>query len=333
MNVVKPALTVLTDPIPVGRFRLKETFKRVARPLRDLVKPRPVWLRGTSYRGHFAVTRSLIEGLRKIGASANYNPARVAEVGEAVIVLCGIDALRQAVDWKRQGRIARLLAGPNIFQFPSDHAEVIAGPEVDCCLGPSDWVCRLYESDCPALKGRCVAWPAGIDTGYWRPDPDKREPRGVLIFNKHPNGPARPLVDYVPVLTRRNYSVSVVTYGSYSPDEFLSKLRRASLMVGFATVSESQGIAWAEAWSADVPTLLWFHDHYTNRGRIFSSSTAPYLCDSTGMFFASVAEFEDSLVRWEKSRESFHPRQWVLDNMSDEVCARQLCRLAGICLP
>jgi hypothetical protein len=330
---MRPALTVLTDPIPAGRFLLKETLKRVGRPIKNLIKPRPAWLRGSPYRGHFAVTRSLIEGLRKIGASANYNPTRESEVGETVVVLSGVDTLRQAIIWKREGRITRLLAGPNILVFPSEHADLISAPEVDYCVTPSDWVCRVYELDCPALKGRCVAWPAGVDTEYWRPDPEKREPREVLVFDKQVRGPVGPVSDYLPGLKRRNYNVSVATYGSYTRDEFLSNLRRASLMVGFVA-QESQGIAWAEAWSADVPTLLWFQGQYTwAPGRTFATSTAPYLCESTGLFFASVAEFENAFARWESSRDTFQPRRWVLDNMSDEVCARQLCRLAGICVP
>jgi hypothetical protein len=156
----------------------------------------------------------------------------------------------------------------------------------------------------------------------------------VLIFEKQMNGPVGPISDYIPVLQQRNYSVSVLAYGSYTPGEYLQKLRRASLMVGFAG-SETQGIAWAEAWSADVPTILWFQGQCTTwaAGRIFATSTAPYLCDSTGLFFTSVAEFESSLTRWETSRESFQPRRWVLGNMSDEVCAQQLCRLAGIRVP
>jgi len=203
---------------------------------------------------------------------------------------------------------------------------------VDFCVTPADWVCRVYELDCPALKGRCVAWPAGVDTEYWCPDPGKREPRGVLIFDKRSKGSLGPVSDYLGVLKQRDYSVSVVEYGGYTHEEFLSSLRRASLMVGFST-SESQGIAWAEAWSADVPTLLWFQDHNTYRGRTFASSTAPYLCDRTGLFFASVAEFEKALIRWESARETFQPRRWVLENMSDDVCARRLCQLAGIRVP
>jgi hypothetical protein len=273
-----------------------------------------------------------VEGLHRIHADANYNPKRVSEVGEVVVVLSGINTLRQAIMWKREGRITRLLAGPNILVFPSEHADVIAAPEVDCCITPADWVCKMYEIDCPALEGRCVPWPAGVDTEYWRPDPIQRDPMGVLVFDKQSKGPVGPVSDYLPVLKRRNYNISVLAYGSYTHADFLLNLRRASVMVGFAT-DESQGLAWAEAWAVDVPTLLWFQDHNTYRGRTFASSTAPYLSDSTGSFFSSVVEFEDALEKWEASRNTFHPRQWVLDNMSDEICARQLCRLAGICVP
>jgi len=329
---MKPDLTVLTDPVPVGHFRLQATLKRAGRSLRDLVKPRAVWLRGSPYRGHIAVTRSLVAGLRKIGASANYNPQRVSEVGRVAIVLSSVDALRQAIMWKQEGRIARLLAGPNIVHLSTEHGGIVASPEVDYCITPSDWVSREYEKDCPALKGRCAAWPAGVDTEYWCPGQGTREAREVLLFNKQPNGLARLNCDYVPVLKGLNYSVSVISYGSYAPDEFLFKLRRASLMVGFAT-SESQGIAWAEAWSVDVPTLLWFQDRCTFRGHTFASSTAPYLCETTGLFFASIAEFKERLAQWESSRDAFRPRQWVLENMSDEACARRLCRLAEIRVP
>jgi hypothetical protein len=323
---MKPALTVLTDPVPVGRYRLKEVLKRAGRPLRDLIRGRPAFRRSSAYRGHFGVTRSLVEGLRKIGVSASYNPNHLADVAETVVVLSGLDTLRQAIAWKREGRIRQLLAGPNILVLPSEHPDVIAAPEIDCCITPADWVCKVYESECPVLRGRCAPWPAGVDTEYWRPDPGTRESRSVVVFRKQTT---TPLANYLQVLERRRLDVHVITYGSYGRDEYLAALRRSVLMVGFA-ISESQGLAWAEAWSADVPTLLWFQDHNVYRGRTFSSSTAPYLSASTGLFFSSVAEFEAELAQWEVGRTAFSPRRWVLENMSDEICARRLCRLAGV---
>jgi len=206
---------------------------------------------------------------------------------------------------------------------------LIAAPEVDVCLTPAQWVCEMYVDDCPELRGRCVAWPAGVDTSYWAPSPPAGELTKVLIFNKQAKGPVGPISAYIPLLQRRGYQVEVIVYGKYMPDQYLRMLRQSCLMVGFVT-DESQGLAWAEAWSTDVPTLLWFQDHDTYQGRTFASSTAPYLSAKTGLFFSSLVEFESVLTQWESSRQEFQPRQWVLENMSDEVCARQLCNLAGV---
>ncbi len=323
---MRPLLTVLTDPLPVGRFLVKETLKRAARPLRDLLRPRPIFLRSCPYRGHFGVTRSLVEGLRKINVSANYNPDRMAEVGPIVVILSGINALKQAITWKRQGRIDRLLAGPNILVLPSDYPDVISLPEVDICITPSDWVSRAYEDECPALAGRCSAWPAGVNTEYWQPAADPRCPNQVLLYAKRD-------ISLIPicvsVLERRHYNVRILAYGSHDRDEYRDALRQSSLLIGFST-SESQGLAWAEAWSVDVPTLLWFQDHHVWHGRTLASSTAPYLSPRTGLFFTSVPEFESALTGWETTKAGFLPRRWVLENMSDEICAQRLCHLAGV---
>lgn len=278
------------------------------------------------------MTRSLVEGLRKIGVGANYNPTRLSEVGQTVVVVSGLDALRQAISWKRDHRIARLLAGPNLFVYPAEHPDLVVAPEVDLWIAPSDWVCQYHIGDCPTLDGRCVAWPAGVDTEYWCPDSTAPDPKGVLVFYKHSLGSVLPVAACVELLERRGYHVCRINYGSYVREDFLSSLRRSSLLVGFSD-SETQGIAWAEAWSVGVPTLLWFQDHNVHAGRTRASSTAPYLCDSTGLFFSSIAGFDEALARWDGSRASFQPRRWVLDHMSDEVRARHLCQLAGITVP
>jgi hypothetical protein len=101
------------------------------------------------------------------------------------------------------------------------------------------------------------------------------------------------------------------------------------VLIGFV-LNESQGIAWAEAWSVDVPTLLWKQDYVTYKGRTYRSSTAPYLTPQTGVFFQSLTEFEKVFEDWDNNRNQFHPRQWVLENMSDEVRTRALCGLAQL---
>jgi hypothetical protein len=325
--MVRPRLTILTDPVPVSGYFFSEKMKRVGRAIERLVKPLPSYAK-SHYRGHSAVTRSLVEGLRKIGVPHSYNPKSFLNVAECVIVLSSVAALRQAVEWKREGRIRRLLAGPNIFVFPSDHRE-IRSPEVDLCITPSDWTCKLYVGDCPDLEGRCVAWPAGVDTNYWKPNGAATDSRQVLLFEKHAAGTIPSLFDYVKVLSRKGYKTSLIKFGSYIPAEYREMLWRSRLMIGFSR-SESQGIAWAEAWSMDVPTLVWYSDTNTISGRTIHTSSAPYLTKQNGSFFDGPEAFERLLNKWENGQSHYHPRSWVLKNMSDEICARKLCILAEV---
>ena len=101
-------------------------------------------------------------------------------------------------------------------------------------------------------------------------------------------------------------------------------------MIGFA-MSESQGIAWAEAWSTNVPTLIWRNNEGRFGGKIYASSTAPYLCDINGLFFNDFEDFKLQFHKWEHSRDSFAPREWVLNNMSDEICASKLYSIVQSC--
>lgn len=321
-------LTILTDPIPFGKHYCTEHAKRIGRRARNLCFPPPEYMR-SKYRGHFAVTRSLVEGLRKIGMNFNYNPQRLTDVADVVIVLAGVATLTQAVELKRAGYVKRLLAGPNIVVFPSDVRETLCSPLVDLCTTPDDFTCKMYVDDCPELLGRCLAWPAGVDTSYWHPDPDMRNAKQILIYEKQSKGPVGPISEYLRILRGHEYIVEVMRYGEYLPSFYLKLLQHSSLMIGFSQ-SESQGIAWAEAWSTDVPMLSWYQEHYTYRGKTFRASPAPYLSAATGIFFSSPEEFEAALSTWETSRRVFAPRKWVMENMSDEVCARKLCSLAGV---
>lgn len=325
-------LTVLTDPVPTGRYAISEPLKKVARQLRSVFRPPRPFTR-SAYRGHFAVTRSLVEGLAKIGVNANYAPLSTREVAPTVVVLSGIGALSQAVEWRREGRISRLIAGPNLVDFPSDIRSLLTAAEVDLCITPSPLVCATYIDDCPELAGRCASWPAGVDSAWWAPD-GARDSRRVLVYEKQQDRQIGPIVGYVRELNRRGFDVTVLQYGSYLPAQYRELLRRSSFMIGFSE-GESQGIAWSEAWSTGVPTLMWNQTMVTYRHprasrRQFRSSSAPYLTEACGSFFWSREEFPLVLDRFLESLPMYRPREWVLEYLSDEASARQMCTLAGV---
>lgn len=316
---MRPTITVLTDPVPWGRHLLHESARRIVRLVRTILRLNRRYHDHPQYRGHFAVTRSLVEGLRKINASFNYNPLHPSLVAETVIVLSGIGALRQAIKFKRRGLIKKLFAGPNIVVFSSDEDSVLASPAIDCVITPCDWVIDIYVEDNPSLRGRCFAWPAGVDTNYWHPSLAAKRDL-VLIFDKQNKGPVGPVAPYADYLRGLGWAVEVIEYGSFTHDQYLQLLQRSCLMLGFVT-DESQGIAWAEAWSTDVPTLLWENTSHVYRGRQYHCSTAPYLRPQNGLFFSDLEDFKDQYGYWESHRDQFAPRSWVLENMSDEVSA------------
>lgn len=330
----RPRLTILTDVVPHGRWGPAELAIRASRLVRDSVKPRPAYV-DRRYRGHFAVTRSAVEGLGKIGVHATYNPLTRSGVADVVVVLSGVRALRQAIEWRRRGMIRRLLAGPNIVNVPADAGSIICSPEIDLVITPSTNVAAFYVTDCPELKDRCAVWPAGVDTTFWRPDGRPRLTKRLLWFEKRSNGPLVPLGGYRAAVEKQGFEVVPVIYGQYISNWYRDALRSSSALIGF-TNAESQGIAWAEAWACDVPTMLFYRDsmafdHYPGMaGRVFQTSTAPYLTRATGLFFRNEDDFVRVLAEWDGARDSFAPRAWVLENMSDDVAARSLCELAGV---
>ena len=318
----RPKITILTDPVPWGYEFLNEGGRRIARLIRDAFRPSRKFFNQRLYRGHFAVTRSLIEGLQQINASFNYNPYSPWSLADTVIVLAGVRTLRQAIRLKQQGRIKKLFAGPNIMINSSDYNSLLASPEVDAAITPCQGVIDNYLQDVPALKDRIFVWPAGVDTHYWKPNQDvKRD--SILIFEKQNKGPVGPVEPYVNYLQGLGWTVQVIQYGSYTHDQYLHMLQRSCLMLGFV-VSESQGLAWAEAWSCDVPTLILNITSNISQGRLYDSSTAPYLCSQNGLFFDDLEDFKKQFSFWETHREQFTPRAWTCLNMSDEVCASMI---------
>ncbi len=325
----RPDVTVLTDPMPWGMELLHEGARRIARLVRDAIHPSRRFFNHPQYRGHFAVTRSLVEGLKKNNVSFNYNPLHPSQVADTVVVLAGVRTLRQAIRLKQQGRIKKLYAGPNIVVFSCDYESVLASTEIECVITPCDWVIDIYVEDNPSLQGRCFAWPAGVDTDYWQPDPTSAPSRILILDKRRAEDDPERVKPYVEYLRGAGWQVDVLVrcgVQGYTQDQYRNLLQGSCLMLGFTIGSESQGIAWAEAWSCDVPTLILKNTSNVYQGRRYDCSTAPYLCPQNGLFFDHLEDFKTQFDTWATHRGQFSPRAWTLANMSDEVCADLIYR-------
>jgi hypothetical protein len=316
-------VTILTDPIPTELQYFEERLKKKVRPLLRRVDGKPP-LQKPRYGGHFAVTRSLIEGLQKANIPFVYNPQREKDCTERVIVLAGINTLVQAIALRKSGIIKKLAAGPNIVTYPGDSPDVVGSPCIDRYIVNSNWTKTLYALDLPELEPKLIIWPAGVDEQFWKPVGLPKHPRSMLFYAKRPE--RKLLEDCRQIAVEAGFEVTILKYGTYVPTQYKDLLDRNSVMVHFVE-QESQGISLCEAWSMDVPTLVWNPGFFFWQGHNVVSSSAPYLSKETGAFFRDAVEFKGVLRQLISHSFQFSPRKWVLENQTDERSAQHLMDL------
>ena len=266
--------------------------------------------------GHYGVTRSLNDGLRRLGVRFAYAPLLHRTRARAAIVLAGLDELRAAMAWRRRGGCELLLAGPNIVDRPEQLDGIVQSPEIDRIVLASDKMQLIFEAAAPQLAGRICVWPAGVDENYWRPTLQGAR-KNVLVYNKRmPRLAGRLMAD----LGKAGFSCENINYGDHRKDKYrLYQFRDAldrSLACVLLTENEPQGICATEAWSMDVPTMA-----YRAPG-LETIDTVPYLTAATGRYWSRTEELIALLK--DAPGTAYKPRDWVLANMTDKVCATRL---------
>ncbi|HTB51215.1 MAG TPA: hypothetical protein VK718_00455 [Ferruginibacter sp.] len=306
-------ITILTAPSAKPGYKISSFLKRnIKRYL--LNKPIP------KYSGHFAVTRSLLEGLKKIDISYNYNPSKKSHYAAHVHVLAGVETLRYAIKLKRSGKIKRLTAGPNIVIAATDFSGLICSPEIDQYLVNSEWTKKAYLLDAPILENRINYFPSGVDAHFWNITKKSTGQLHLLFYNKRPD----PVLfdQCISIAEKYNAHISVLNYGSYTLDNFKQKLQETDFVIYFVD-QESQGIAMFEIWATDTPTMHWNPGYWIHQQKKYESSSAPYLSDQTGRFFSDAAEFENLFIEKKLTVALYSPKKWIQQNGTDEICAQK----------
>lgn len=275
------------------------------------------------YGGHYAVTRSIVEGLQKTGASFNYNPSKTEDIAETVFVPGGVEALKYALNLKKIGIIKKLITGPNISELPQDIIKLENYSGIDLYLQPSSWVIDWWRKIQPDFPLKLATWYAGVDTEFWKPSENKKNNRNILLYKK--NIPENIFLEFKEFFIKNNFNIETLEYGAYTSKQYLEALNRNSSLIHL-TESESQGISLAEAWATNTPTIVWSPSKTKCSGLLIENcSSAPYLSDKTGESFKNLNDLENIFSKWDQNK--YSPREWVIQNMSDEISAKKLMTL------
>jgi len=259
---------------------------------------------------------NLTEGLRKNGIKFNVNPSN-DNVYNICLVLSGIDNLKKCIILKKNKKINVLLAGPNIVTVPSEHSYIIFSKSIDKILVPSDWVKKLYLSYKKECKNISI-WFSGVKISNFKSG--KRDK--VLIYLKNKNSFFEKCINYLII---KNIDFRILKYGFFSQKTYYELLRQSRIMIYFSS-SESQGIAMQEAWSKNVPTLVYKQSFWIYGKRKFKASSSPYLNNNCGYFFENFNEF---VIRFNKlnNNKKIKPKKWLNKKMSLDASIKNLLEI------
>ena len=226
---------------------------------------------------------------------------------------------------------AKIVVGPNLFCLPRDVPESISFSGV-LYIQPSDGTQMLWRElgfdRCPF-----VTWPVGIDTDEFAPSARLRSERFVVVYHKQ--RPATELQAIEEDLARRRLPYEVIKYGSYTEDQF-KRLLDSALLVVWHGRHESQGIAFQEVLSCNVPVVLCdvtcLGDDCSNYAyepaeRSFPATAAPYFDERCGARVTSVGDFSGALDQVLDQLDSLAPREFVMEHLSLDGQARAFVRL------
>ena len=240
------------------------------------------------------------------------------------------------------GAVACVVGKPHVVgQVPSGHP-ILYGPGIDdhpCKSGfwgkadialiaaPCEWFRAMYARDLP-LPIPTAVWPAGIETGLWRPPVSPRTGNRVLVYDKirwrreeYEGALLNPILAR---LREAGLAPEVMRYGFYREEDYRRALNGVRAMV-FLCEHETQGFAYLQALSCGVPILGWdrggpWQDPqlYPDKVVFGPVSSMPYFDSRCGERFADPAEFARLFPGFWANVEAgkYVPRDYVVENLT-----------------
>jgi len=262
--------------------------------------------------GPSSVLVNLIDGFNNHNIKFNVNPS-IKNVYKVCLVISGIDNLKKCIYFKKNKKIKTLLAGPNLVTIPSEYNYIIFSKYIDKILVPSNWVKNIYISYKKKCKNISI-WFSGIESSNFKNTSRKI----VLIYLKNKNIYFDKCINY---LTKKKINFKVIRYGFFSKQKYYELLKNTKILIYFS-ITESQGLAMQEAWSMNVPTLVYKYSLFIHEKKKFKGSSSPYLNNNCGFFFK---DFEDFTIKFKKlNNKRLSPQKWLNENMSQDNSIKKL---------
>ncbi|MGM9477279.1 glycosyltransferase [Pedobacter sp. GSP4] len=227
----------------------------------------------------------------------------------------------------------KLVAGIGLMTHPSNWPTLFVDYPVATYLQHSKWTADIYNKWFG--KNKCSIWPAGIDTEFWKPKPSGPK-TDILIYVKflwdQEQNRLNLLKPIIAFLEKEQISHQLIVYGAYDVKTYKGLLASSKGMI-FLCEHESQGLAYQEALSMNVPILAWDQGLWLDPSRFEWGETAPvkatsvpYFDERCGDKFKNLNEFYHKFPMYYAAlnHSKFSPRDYILENLSLEKSAEKM---------
>jgi len=272
------------------------------------------------------IVLSLMKGLDKIGIPYRLNDYKhIKKHPEEIACIIGKPHVLFDKKW-----LNPIIFGAGIYSHPIERPHLFKEyPNVKRFLVPGEWMRKMCE---PYYGDKVVAWPAGIDTDEWQPYTNIKT-SDFLIYDKirwdhdqYQRGLINPIIQ---TLNNKGLSYHFIKYGSYTGTELKQKLSISKAVI-FLCEHETQGQAYQQILATNTPILAWdrggfWQDpyYYPHKVQYEPVSSVPYWDERCGLKFSGIDGFESALSAFTTNLSSYHPRDYVVENLSLAVCAQK----------
>ncbi|MBK8037255.1 MAG: glycosyltransferase [Verrucomicrobiaceae bacterium] len=268
-----------------------------------------------SISGFQAWFESIRSGLTKLGLDVRVNDYELAsQHPEQPVGIVGTPDILP--DWTLPNPA---ILGPSMLDNPRIAPNLMQRPGFEKYIVTCEWMLDIFK---PFYGDKCLNWHAGINTVLWPDASGDEKHYDALIYNKIRWGKdfVAPLV--LPRLTghleKRSLSYKIVEYGQHTHDEYRELLKQSRFMI-FLCEHETQGLAYQEAMSMNLPVFAWNPGYWTDPvwsvycEDVPKATSVPQFDSRCGHTFKFTCDLEAHLDKFLEQLPSFKPRQFILE--------------------
>ncbi len=275
--------------------------------------------------GHRAVVLSLIRGFDELKIPYTYN--KITKDTKYIVLAWTCDNDLDILEkLKEKISYEKVMTVPVVRNF--DTYKIAQKKFVNIFTVASEKVKEHYTKILPQEDvHKIVVWPSGVKLPkISSKNSDNKIKSGCVLYTKH-----IPIDTHITnLLEEYNIKYDNIHYDnsnntSYYFSEWTDSLKRRDFAIFHQNITESQGLAMAEAWSYNVPTIIKYNVDEQNR------LTCPYFDPKVGLYYKDYDELEEILKEYIKNPQKFlsqfSPREYCENNFSDRKSVEALIKI------